>query len=169
MKSVINTIRQKDANAYTPITLPMREDVTEDQDNVAKEFYTAENELNEDDIFIFQFPRLLPMNLEIQEKVKKEEIQYEEPEYDSNKFLIKSEFQNVFKEIPRNTKIGKLRIYKSGKVMIQIGNVNYEVSGGINCKFAQELALLQNEEINEAYLLGKVRDKKLVVTPKLNL
>ena len=61
-----------------------------------------------------------------------------------------------------------MRIYKSGKIKLQIGNTLHDVTAGINCKFNQELGVIF-PKTQECFFLGKVREKKLVVTPDLNI
>lgn len=124
--------------------------------------------MNEDNLFLFQFPRQIPINLEIQEKEKLEETLNEEPSYDTNGYLIKPEFKNVFNELPKNTRLGKLKIFKSGKVKMQIGDTLFDVIPGTNTKFVQQAAVMTNKESNQAYILGNVTNKKLVVIPELS-
>lgn len=107
------------------------------------------------------------MNLEQQKKFKDEELDTEEPVYDQNGFLIKSEFENSFKNLPKNAHLGKMRFYKSGKIKLQIGDTKYDVSAGVTSKFYQELAVI-SQSSNEAFLMGKIRERKLIVTPDLN-
>ena len=123
---------------------------------------------NEENLFLFQFPRQIPLKVDLQEKEKLEETLNEEPSFDQNGYLIKPEFKNVFREIPKNTKLGKLKVYKSGKVKMQIGDVLFDVIPGINTKFVQQASVITGEEYNQAYLLGNVTNKKLVVIPELN-
>ena len=59
-------------------------------------------------------------------------------------------------------------MYKSGKVKMQIGDVLFDVIPGINTKFVQQASVITGEEYNQAYLLGNVTNKKLVVIPELN-
>lgn len=120
--------------------------------------------MNENNIFLFQFPRVIPFNLEIQEKMKNDEILNDEPTYDSNGYLVKPEFKNVFKSIKSNLKIGKIKFYKSGKIKLEIGNTNFDLNGGVSSKFAQEVTLYSNES-NEIVFLGKLNDKKIIITP----
>lgn len=96
--------------------------------------------------------------------MKNDELDNEEPTYDSNGYLVKPEFQNVFKHIKSNMKFGKIKFYKSGKIKLQIGNTLFDITGGINTKFAQEIMLYSNQS-DEIVFLGKVNDKKVIVTP----
>ena len=67
-------------------------------------------------------PRIIPYDLEVQEKVKNEEIVNDEPQFDQNGFLLKTGFSNVFNSIKSNMKLGKIKFYKSGKIKMEIGN-----------------------------------------------
>ena len=155
--SAINNLKLKDPNAYLPTTLPFK--TLEDESKTL--------DLNENDVYLFQLPRIIPTNLESQRKLKEEELDVEEPTYDQHGFLIKNNFENVLKTLPKNSALGKLKIYKSGKLKMQIGNTIYDVTAGINCKFAQELGVIF-PKTQEAFFLGKIREKKLIVTPDLN-
>ena len=163
IENVINQMKINNPNAYLPILLPFKNNdnfIDENTINLIK---------NENNINIFQFPRQIPFNLELQENQKFEETETEEPNYDENGYLIKKEFKNVFKEIPKNQKIGKLKFYKSGKVKMVLGNnVNFNVIDGSQIKFAQEIVLIDNKE-NNAYLLGKAQNKKLIIIPDINI
>ena len=159
-------MRAKDQTGYYPTTLPFKlNDV--DENNIIKDLINERGSLNENNIFLFQFPRVIPYNLEVQEKMKNDELDNEEPTYDANGYLVKAEFQNVFKTIKNNLNIGKIKFYKSGKIKLQIGQSQFDVTGGINTKFAQEIALYSGNT-NEIVFLGKVNDKKVVVTPDFN-
>lgn len=170
LKTVIKNMRTKDPTGYLPTTIPFKvSDEEEDPSKIAaREILNDNGTLNESDLYLLQFPRMIPVNSEIQTKLKAEEIETEEPVYDQNGFLVKNDFENVFKEFPKNSQLGKLKIYKSGKIKLQLGNNTYDVSTGVNCKFAQELGVVSNRS-SEAFFLGKIRDKKLIVTPELNL
>ncbi len=163
-------MRVKDPTGYLPTTIPFKSSEEEEDPSkiAAREILNENGSLNESDIFLLQFPRMIPVNSEIQNKLKAEEVETEEPIYDQNGFLVKNDFENVFKEFPRNSQMGKLKIFKSGKIKLQLGNNLYEVSTGVNCKFAQELGVVSTKS-QEAFFLGKIRDKKLIVTPELNL
>lgn len=159
-------MRNKDQNGYYPTTLPFKLN-DNDESNIIKDLVNNRGQLNENEIFLFQMPRIIPYDLEIQEKVKNEEMINEEPQFDQNGFLIQSEFSNVFKSIKSNMKLGKIKFYKSGKIKMEIGNCLFDVNGGVTSKFAQEVSLY-SEETEEMVFLGKLNDKKVVVTPDFN-
>lgn len=172
--NAINNIKKKDPDAYIPILLPFGlENKNQNNKKTTKdEIYNSnsneeENELNEDNIFVVQFPRQIPINSENQEKIKIEENENDEPLYDDNGYLIQPEFKNVFKEIPKNSKLGKLKIYKSGKVKMEIGNVLFDVIPGNFVKFAQQISIIKSDK-NQVFLLGKSNSKKLIVIPEID-
>jgi hypothetical protein len=161
IESIINDIKQKDPKAYVPIILPFEKN---DQNKNLKE------ELNKDNnLFIFQFPRQIPIkDLNNQIKAKEEENTNEEPNYDENGFLISQEFKNSFQEIKDNTKIGKLIFMKSGKIKIKMGDIYFDINEGSLTKFAQYSAIVTGNDDNQAFILGQPLNKKLIVTPEFD-
>ncbi len=159
IESIINDIKQKDPKAYVPIILPFEKN---DPNKNLKE------ELNKDNnLFIFQFPRQIPIkDLNTQSKIKEEENTNEEPNYDENGFLISQEFKNSFNEIKDNTVIGKLVIMKSGKIKIKMGDIYFDINEGSLTKFAQYSAVVTGNNDNQAFILGQPFNKKLIVTPE---
>ncbi|CCH44578.1 DNA-directed RNA polymerase III subunit [Wickerhamomyces ciferrii] len=61
--------------------------------------------------------------------------------------------------------IGKLRVHKSGKVTMKLGNVVMDVGKGSQTNFLQEVVLDEGEAEKSAYLLGHL-EEKVVVTPR---
>lgn len=171
IKKELLKLQQIDSSVNLPITLPFKNasDVEIDSENVAREFINEDGQLNHEDMFLFQLPKAIPVNLEAQIKSKKEEIENmeEEPVYDSHGFLIKNDFENVLKSLPANSKLGKLKIYKSGKIKIAIGNNLFDVNPGISCKFAQELVAVSPNG-NETVFMGKIKENRLILTPNIN-
>lgn len=165
IEHAIKVIKEKDPESYIPILLPFEKDAPEQK--TAKEELLATNENDNENLFIFQFPRQIPLNIPIQEQEKKQEIINEEPTFDKNGYLIKPEFKNVFQEIKPNTRLGKIKVYKSGKIKLDINGVLFDVIPGTHIKFKQEAAIIGKEDKNEAYLLGNVRDKKMIVVPEI--
>ena len=161
IESIINDIKQKDPKAYVPIILPFEKN---DPNKSLKE------ELNKDNnLFIFQFPRQIPIkDLNNQIKAKEEENTNEEPNYDENGFLISQEFKNSFQEIKDNTKIGKLIFMKSGKIKIKMGDIYFDINEGSLTKFAQYSAIVTGNDDNQAFILGQPLNKKLIVTPEFD-
>ena len=161
IESIINDIKEKDPKAYVPIVLPFEKDQTKKN---------LKEELNKDNgLFIFQFPRQIPIkDLSTQIKAKEEENTNEEPNYDENGFLISQEFKNSFNEIKDNTKIGKLVFMKSGKIKIKMGDIYFDINEGSLTKFAQYSAIVTGNDDNQAFILGQPLNKKLIVTPEFD-
>ena len=161
IESIINDIKEKDPKAYVPIVLPFEKEETNT---------TLKEELNkENGLFIFQFPRQIPIkDLNTQTKTKEEENTNEEPNYDENGFLISQEFKNSFQELKDNTTIGKLVIMKSGKVKIKMGDIYFDINEGSLTKFAQYSAVVTGNDDNQAFILGQPLNKKLIATPEFD-
>jgi len=161
IEDIINNIKEKDPKAYVPIVLPFEKEDT--KKNLKEELN------NENGLFIFQFPRQIPIkDLNLQIKAKEEENTNEEPNYDENGFLISQEFKNSFQELKDNTKIGKLIIMKSGKIKIKIGDIYFDINEGSLTKFAQYSAIVTGNDDNQAFILGQPLNKKLIVTPEFD-
>ena len=161
LDTLINNIKQKDPKALVPIMLPF------EKEDLKKEKSLKEELLEENKLFIFQFPRQIPINnLNCQIKTKEEENVNEEPNYDENGYLISPEFKNSFQEIKdNNVKIGKLILLKNGKIKLKMGDIYFDINQGSKAKFAQETVVVQNEE-NQAYFIGEPVNKKFIVTPE---
>jgi len=162
LQAVLLEAKKHNPNLNTPIILPFSKNTDEDElinDNLVD--YTT-GHLEENNMFLFQFPRLLPFNIESQLKAQKEEKEIEEPVYDNHGFLVKNDFVNSFYALNQNSKFGKLIIYKSGAMKLQIDQHLFNVHYGIQNKFAQEVALTNHDKL---YFLGKLSNKKIIVTP----
>ena len=165
--SFINKIKEKDPQAYTPIILPFEKDNSEEKS--LKDVLVEEIEENKQKLFVFQFPRQIPIkDLKNQIKIKEEENVNEEPKKDKNGFLISPEFENSFQEINNKTVIGKLVIMKSGKVKIKMGDIYFDVNQGSLTKFAQFATVITGNKDNQAFILGQPLNKKLIVTPEFD-
>ncbi|KAF9918144.1 hypothetical protein BX616_010098 [Lobosporangium transversale] len=62
-------------------------------------------------------------------------------------------------------KIGRLLIYKSGKVKMQIGDIVMDVSSGADCSFLQDVVVVDSAN-KQAFVMGTV-DKRLICVPNL--
>ena len=165
--SFINKIKEKDPQAYTPIILPFEKDNSEEKS--LKDVLVEEIEESKQKLFVFQFPRQIPIkDLKNQIKIKEEENVNEEPKKDKNGFLISPEFENSFQEINNKTVIGKLVIMKSGKIKIKMGDIYFDVNQGSLTKFAQFATVITGNKDNQAFILGQPLNKKLIVTPEFD-
>ncbi|KAF9354757.1 hypothetical protein BGX34_010835 [Mortierella sp. NVP85] len=78
---------------------------------------------------------------------------------------------NVDKEESEETylqqegRIGRLLVYKSGKIKMQIGDIIMDVSQGSECSFLQEIVAVDSND-KQAFVMGGV-SKRLVCVPNL--
>ena len=79
-------------------------------------------------------------------------------------FFVQMPSQLPF-DLPKDVaKLGKLRFYKSGKVVLRIGNIDLNVTQGINNSFYQQLVQLKQEGVSFLSSLSE----KVVITPDLD-
>ncbi|KAI1316307.1 hypothetical protein EDD11_010150 [Mortierella claussenii] len=62
-------------------------------------------------------------------------------------------------------KIGRLLIYKSGKVKMQIGEIVMDISTGAECSFLQDVVVVDSSN-KQAFVMGSVQ-KRMVCVPNL--
>ncbi|EER17841.1 conserved hypothetical protein [Perkinsus marinus ATCC 50983] len=114
--------------------------------------------LKQDKFFLIQLPNTFPRVV-----AEKEE---EESKPRAKGSLPPAPEQEVssFSDVP-DGKIGTLRIHKSGRVSLLIGNIEYSCALGQKPKFAQEVACVLPTQ-GEAVFMGEIEDK-LIVSPKI--
>ena len=134
---------------YAPVVLPFGETKTVNEDLAAVLTDARAETKGKEEIFLMQFPRALP--IEPKEEMKK-------------KGTISGNVFDMFKQI--RGKIGKLKVYKSGKVEMEIEGVKYLVNSGIQSKMRQEVAAV-DRDCRDIYMLGEV-GKKMVLTPDID-
>uniref|UniRef100_A0A060T6V2 ARAD1C16566p n=1 Tax=Blastobotrys adeninivorans TaxID=409370 RepID=A0A060T6V2_BLAAD len=62
--------------------------------------------------------------------------------------------------------VGKLRLHRSGKLSMTVGNIVMDVSQGTECSFLQDVVCI-DEESKRAFLVGQV-SRKLVASPNVD-
>lgn len=145
---------QNDLSADQKVKRPTLVHIDEANSKAASKFLGSQGELLEDSYFLVQLPSVLP---ELQ--CPEEEVQRpgDDPPPDGG-------VGPTISRLP-DGKIGKLKIYKSGKVKMDIGGMPFCVDQGSETFFHQELALvcpLAGEMIN----LGSIQNR-MVLTPDL--
>ncbi|KAK1600819.1 hypothetical protein QYE76_019027 [Lolium multiflorum] len=170
-----------------PITLPLRRPYSGDPEILDEEEFgessairaqdgelTAAEELGLMDrsdtpqLLFFQLPSSLPLPKQTQS--------VEEP---NTGFEENAELANVTREQRRPSSfagskikdlpgghMGKILIYKSGKVKMKIGDALFDVSPGSNCMFVQEVAAINTRE-KHCCTLGEI-SKRAVVAPDVD-
>ncbi|KAF9580495.1 hypothetical protein BGW38_002844 [Lunasporangiospora selenospora] len=68
-------------------------------------------------------------------------------------------------QLQQEGKIGRLLIYKSGKVKMKVGDVIMDVSSGSECTFLQDLVVIDSKQ-KQAFVMGTVQ-KRMICAPNL--
>lgn len=139
-----------------PTTLPFEKEGKSERKQQSISELKDVFELKENEPFLIQFPRILPFEIKDKDKDNKGKNENEEKE--------EKPYVNPFEVIENNSKIGKLKIYKSGKMKMEIGNILFDVTQGIKNTFIQEILL---EKDTNAYILSRIKPEKLIVSPEI--
>lgn len=170
-----------------PVTLPLRkpysgdpeildeEEFGESSASRAQDELTAAEELGLMDrsdtpqLLFFQLPSSLPLPNQAQSVEQPNTGSEENAEPASINSMLTCEKTrpssltgSKVKDLPGGF-MGKILVYKSGKVKMKIGDALFDVSPGANCKFAQEVTAINTRE-NQCCALGEI-SKRAVVTP----
>ncbi|GKB89949.1 DNA-directed RNA polymerase III subunit RPC4, partial [Tanacetum coccineum] len=70
-----------------------------------------------------------------------------------------------FNELPTSF-MGKMLVYKNGAVKLKVGDHLYNVSGGLDCSFAQDVVAMNTEE-KHCCNIGEV-NKRAIIAPDIN-
>lgn len=131
---------------------PTATHVDEINANAAKQLFLRENgDLLEDQLFLLQLPAVLPELLDPSEEVQRE-----------REDASTAGAGATISRLP-DGKLGKLKIYKSGKVRMEIGGIPFCVDQGCDTFFQQDLACVC-PLASEIISLGPIR-RRMVMTP----
>ncbi|XP_006652221.1 DNA-directed RNA polymerase III subunit rpc4 [Oryza brachyantha] len=176
-----------------PVTLPLRRPYSGDPEILNEEEFgessstrdqdgelTAAEELglmdrsDEPQLFFFQMPTSLPLPKQPDSVAEKDTGAGADakPKNTGSKLTHKdpvtrpsSLVGSRLKELPGGF-IGKILVYKSGKVKMKINDLLFDVSPGSDCKFSQEVAAINTRE-KHLCALGEI-SKRAVVTPDVD-
>ncbi|KAK3150846.1 hypothetical protein QOZ80_3AG0238550 [Eleusine coracana subsp. coracana] len=170
-----------------PVTLPLRRPYSGDPEILDEEEFgessgtraqdaelTAAEQLglmersNTPQLLFFQMPSSLPLPQQPQSVAEPGRGPEEnaEPASTSTKGRRQGTIGGTkLKDLPGGL-MGKILVYKSGKVKMKIGDTLYNVSAGSNCMFVQEVAAMNIRE-KHCCTLGEV-SKRAVVTPDID-
>lgn len=177
-------------NKY-PVTLPLRRPYSGDSEIVDEEEFgesssiraqdgelTAAEELglmdrmDEPQLLFFQLPAFLPLPRQAESVVEADTDNNEDVNTEGTKSKEsgrKRRHQSIhgckLKELPGGL-MGKILVYKSGKVKMRLGDALFDVSAGTNCMFAQEAVVINTRE-KHFCSLGEV-SKRAIVTPDID-
>uniref|UniRef100_A0ACD5TFA7 Uncharacterized protein n=1 Tax=Avena sativa TaxID=4498 RepID=A0ACD5TFA7_AVESA len=174
-----------------PVTLPLRRPYSGDPEILDEEEFgesaansaqdgelTAAEELGLMDrsdtpqLLFFQLPASLPLPKQMQ-SVEEPNTGSEENAEPANASSNVARGQrkpspltgSAIKDLPGGH-MGKILVYKSGKVKMKIGDALFDVSPGANCMFVQEVAAI-NTRAKHCCTLGEI-GKRAVVTPDVD-
>merc|ERR1711920_402112 len=129
--------------------------VDEENSNAAKAlFLNQQGNLLENQCFLMQLPTVLPELLDQWQEVQRE-----------HEDAATAGAGSTITRLP-DGQLGKLRIYKSGKVVMEIGGMPFCVDQGCESSFRQDLACVC-PEAKEMTSLGKI-EKRVVLTPDID-
>ncbi|KQJ82389.1 DNA-directed RNA polymerase III subunit RPC4 [Brachypodium distachyon] len=170
-------------NRDYPVTLPLRRPYSGDPEILDEEEFgessasraqdgelTAAEELGLMDrsdtppLLLFLFPKSLPLLKQAQsvEEPNTGNKDNTGPASTISKLAHEKITGSKINDLPGGL-MGKILVYKSGKVKMKIGDALFDVSPGVNCKFVQDVAAINIRE-NHCCTLGEI-SKNAVVTP----
>ena len=141
------------------------ERLNKDHRSIVKSIIEADN--NPEKFLFIQLPRVLP-KFEENEEVKAAKAAQTisvKPEKEGDGDITMSEKKAEGEIDQLEGLVGKLRVHKSGKLTMKLGNVVMDVGKGSQTDFLQEVVLADENENRNAYLLGHLNEK-VVVTPR---
>ncbi|KAJ1270721.1 hypothetical protein BS78_06G073600 [Paspalum vaginatum] len=167
------------ANTDYPVSLPLRRPYSGNPENLDNEEFgenpsraqdaelTAADELglmdrtNDSQLLFVQLPSSLPLPMQrqsVSDPNKGSEERREGTRLTSHRGLN-------LNELPKGY-LGKILVYKSGKVKMKIGDALFDVSSGSNCMFAQEVVAINTRE-KHFCTVGEI-SKRTVITPDID-
>ncbi len=141
------------------------ERLNKDHRSIVKSIIEADN--NPEKFLFIQLPRVLPKFEENEElkAAKAAQTISVKPEKEGDGDITMSEKKTEGEIDQLEGLVGKLRVHKSGKLTMKLGNVVMDVGKGSQTDFLQEVVLADENENRNAYLLGHLNEK-VVVTPR---
>ncbi|KAK9767109.1 hypothetical protein K7432_003337 [Basidiobolus ranarum] len=127
----------------------------------------ASTEAGDERLFFFQFPSQFP-ELEEPTSVTKTEGNETVPMDIEPTNKGSSDVLKLNDSKPGNSAeglMGKLLIYKSGKMQIKIGDIYLDLNSGLDCSFLQNIVAVDSDN-KQAFVMGGVH-KRLLCTPSI--
>uniref|UniRef100_A0A453HCN1 DNA-directed RNA polymerase III subunit RPC4 n=1 Tax=Aegilops tauschii subsp. strangulata TaxID=200361 RepID=A0A453HCN1_AEGTS len=131
-------------------------------------FVGTEDKMNTPQLLFFQFPASLPLPQVLSvagADMDTSDSEGVETEETNKRRRLESVNGCKLKDLPGGL-MGKLLVYKSGKVKMLLGDALFDVSAGLDCTFAQE-AVAINTYKKHCCSLGEV-NKRAIVTPDID-
>lgn len=144
------------------------ERINKDHRSIVKSIVEADN--NPEKFLFFKLPRVLPNfeedeQLKAQRAAKKVQVKAEK-EADGDVSMVSASGEDNKPEDDLDHLeglVGKLRVHKSGKLTMKLGNVVMDVGKGSETNFLQEVVLADSDRGKNAYLLGHLQEKVVVI------
>lgn len=145
------------------------ERINKDHRSIVKSIVEADN--NPEKFLFVQLPRVLPQfeedeQVKAQKAAKKVQVKAErEADGDVSMASASGEVTNPHGDDVDQLEglVGKLRVHKSGKLTMKLGNVVMDVGKGSETNFLQEIVLADSDADRNAYLLGHLQEKVVVI------
>ncbi|KAL0558545.1 hypothetical protein IC582_003120 [Cucumis melo] len=170
-----------DYYSYYPVTLPLRrpysgnpDSLNEEEFGEASENFTYDEntttaamnlglleENPETDVFFLQLPPMVPM---IKQSSTVENMGSGNVSEQNSASQTRQKTCSM-NELPSGS-MGKLLVYRSGAVKLKLGDIIYDVSSGMDCGFAQEVAAI-NMEGKHCCIVGEL-SKRAILTPDVD-
>ncbi|CAI9100698.1 OLC1v1037854C1 [Oldenlandia corymbosa var. corymbosa] len=167
-----------DYYTYYPVTLPLRRPYSGNPEQLDKEEFgqasesltydecslkpasdlglTVEN--SEENMLFLQLPKVMPMLKQSPDIECNEKAANSKP----SKSVEPSQKACNLDELTAGF-MGKMYVYRSGAVKLKLGDTIYDVSSGLDCKFAQDVVAVNTEE-KHCCVLGEL-NKRATLTP----
>eukprot|EP01118_Nematostelium_gracile_P008898 TRINITY_DN2974_c0_g1_i1.p1 TRINITY_DN2974_c0_g1~~TRINITY_DN2974_c0_g1_i1.p1 ORF type:complete len:299 (-),score=62.93 TRINITY_DN2974_c0_g1_i1:139-1002(-) len=145
-------------NVDHPTTLPFTEYTAVGAEYRRRRDPYLSSFIKEDELCLIQLPSLLPIEEKPKEK-EKEKDPKKKVEVKSDDWA--SEFENNLLNLPEG-QIGRVLIYKSGKVVWKIGDFEYELKPGTQANFLQQVIAF-DQQAATCYELGDLASRLICV------
>ncbi|XP_039854818.1 DNA-directed RNA polymerase III subunit RPC4-like isoform X3 [Panicum virgatum] len=122
----------------------------------AEELHLLQEQDSKERMFLFQLPKSLPLPRRSSNIVeRKGRATGEEVKEGSN-----------LQQLPQGY-LGKMLVYKSGKVKMKLGDVMFDVNRGAESRMPQHIVALNTQE-KHCCLLGEIEKRHVIVTPDVD-
>ncbi|ORX99659.1 hypothetical protein K493DRAFT_335675 [Basidiobolus meristosporus CBS 931.73] len=127
----------------------------------------ASGEAGEEKLLFFQFPSQFPDLAESTSFIKQES----EDAVQMNSEPADKMYDGTSRDESKIEKsaeglMGKLLVYKSGKMQIKIGDIYLDLNSGLDCSFAQNVVAVDSDN-KQAFVMGGIH-KRLICTPNMD-
>ncbi|CAL4972750.1 unnamed protein product [Urochloa decumbens] len=122
----------------------------------AEELHLLQEQDSKERMFLFQLPKSLPL-----------------PRRSSN--IVERKGKATGKEVKEGSNLqqlpqgylGKMLVYKSGKIKMKLGDVMFDVNPGAESRMPQHVVALNTQE-KHSCLLGEIENRHVIVTPDVD-